>query len=223
MPKRLVLFFLVASSLGWGEVDGYKELRKLAPFKDVSIIQRRFLPKAGRFEVFPNFGTILNDAFFFSSFASLRAGYFLSDQFNIELTGKFLSTNRRAVTQKLISEREVETRSFVFPKTYYGADIKWSPLYGKLSVFNTSILPFDSYFSLGYGLTDTNIKKGVATYHGGLGQVFALTKWMAFRWDFSLYFFQMKIDLGDSVSDNSFVNMDAAIGLSFFFPGVDYR
>jgi hypothetical protein len=59
------------------------------------------------------------------------------------------------------------------------------------------------------------------------GEVFALTKWMAFRWDVAWHFMKPEVrttvnsvaNTSSDVQNNLFINF----GLSFYFPEAKYR
>jgi len=202
------------------EVKDVSGLARLSQFEDIAVIQRRYLPKTNRFEFFPNLGFIINDAFFTNAVMSGRLGFSFSESLGIEANAMILGTSERAVTRDLNEKRGVTTRSLVTAQSYYGADLKWSPVYGKTGSFNSSIIPFDMYFSVGGGTTKTNQGQNAFTIHLGTGQIYALSKWAAFRWDLSWYRYTAQATTGGS---GSFINIYAMVGLSIFFPGATYR
>jgi outer membrane beta-barrel protein len=134
----------------------------------------------------------------------------------------FLTTAERQVTTDL-GNKDVQTKSFVTPKSYIGADFKWVPIYGKMAWRNRKITPFDLYFSIGGGTTSTNQGTSEPTFHLGTGQIFALSKSTAFRWDFSWHAFQSKAGSGTTQSSSNFNNLFITVGMSFFFPEATYR
>ncbi len=202
------------------EVKDVSGLGRLSQFEDIAVIQKRYLPKTSRFELYPNLGFIINDAFFNNTVASGRLGFYFSESISLELNAMILGTSERSVTTDLNERRGVTTRSLVTPQSYYGADIKWSPIYGKTGLFNTSIIPFDLYFSLGGGQTKTNQGQNATTIHLGTGQTYAWSKWAAFRWDLSWYWYKAQATTGAA---GSFTNIYAMVGVSFFIPEARYR
>ena len=102
---------------------------------------------------------------------------------------------------------------------YMGVDAMWFPMYGKFSWFNKTIIPFDMYFSLGYGTTSTQADEKPGTFHIGTGQIFAISKGTAIRWDFSMNNFSTKSV--DGVGNFNFLFL--SVGASFFFPEAKYR
>jgi len=202
------------------DIKEVSELSQLTQFEDVAVIQKRFLPKTSRVEIFPNVGFIINDSFFTNTAFSGRVAYYFSESYGLEINGMILGTSERKVTSDLNQVRGVVTRSLVSPQSYYGLDFKWSPVYGKVASLDKSIVPFDMYFNIGGGMMKTNQGTNPTAIHFGTGQAFALSKWSAFRWDISWYWYNTTSATGAS---GSFTNIFAMIGMSFFVPEASYR
>jgi len=171
-------------------------------------------------------GTILNDVFFFYPVLSGKLAYYFTEQYAVEATYLLSSLSTREVVKDL-DKRHVETNGLVGPKNYYGLDFKWTPVYGKMGFMNKSVVPFDHYFTVGGGITNTNQATSPATIHLGTGQIYALSKWMAFRWDLGFYFYSSATkavnDDGTAIPPGNYMNMHLTIGASFFFPEAKYR
>lgn len=198
----------------------FSGLGKLAPFSDISIIQKRFLPKTGRFQLFGG-GTVLTNNPFFNTFGGVaKASYFLTEAWGLELNYFGLATAERQTTQELRDIQGVKTENLVYPQSYVGADLMFLPIYGKMAWFNKKIIPFDLYFSAGYGATSTQAGESAGTVHLATGQIFAISKAFAFRWDFSWNFFNAT---GIDGSTNAFNNLFLTVGMSWFFPEASYR
>lgn len=196
------------------------DLGKLQPFDDVAVIQRRFLPKSERWELFVGPSLNLNDAFFLSLGAAAKIGYNFVERYGVEFTYVYLSTSERQVTEDL-KKRGVKTTSFVSPQGFYGLDFKWAPSYGKITWANKKITPFDMYFSFGGGMTPTNQSSSEATLHLATGQIFALSKASAFRWDVSWFMYQASS--GANSTRSLYHNVLFTVGWSWFFPEAKYR
>ncbi len=206
------------------KVKELSDLGKLAPFKDIAVIQKRFLPKTSRFELFGAIGTTLNDAFFVDATINLRIGYYFQERYGIEFSAMAINASTRKVTDTL-SDRGVTTASLVSPKSFYGVDFKYTPIYGKMALNNKRLTPFDMYFSVGAGSTATN-NGSSPTLHLGTGQIFAMSKGFALRWDFSWNFYQATtyLDAAHTASSTAtFNNLFVLLGASFFFPEATYR
>lgn len=204
------------------DIKDVSDLGKLQAFKDIAVIQKRYMPKTHRWELDLGPTVNLNDAFFFNFGGSLRLGYFFRERYGIEFTATALSVSSRQVTQSL-SSRNVQTTSFITPNAYYGADFKWSPIYGKMTWANRRITPFDIYLTLGGGVTGTNQGGSNATFHIGTGQIFALSKSTGFRWDFSWYMFTAQSSVDPTQSSTLYHNILFTVGWSWFFPEATYR
>ncbi len=205
-----------------GNLKNLSGLATLSPFGDVAILQKKFLPKTGRFEAYGAATGILNDVFFNNFGLQGRMAYYFQERYGIELVGLFLTSAEKDATKDLREKREVITSSLVTPKNFIGLDFKWIPIYGKMSYINSRITPFDLYFSGGLGLTGTNLGTSEPTLHLGTGQTFALSKAMAARWDFTWNFFTSNSTAGDG-SKSFFNNLYLTVGMSFFFPEAKYR
>ena len=95
-----------------------------------------------------------------------------------------------------------------------------------MSFDNTSIINYEMYFSLGGGQSNTNsVEKNVPTAHLGVGQIFSLSKSMAFRWDYGVNVFQATPINPSSgqIEKGTYNDLVLTAGLSFFFPEVTYR
>lgn len=202
------------------------DLGRLAPFSEVSVLQRRFQPKSERFQAAFGLGGIVNDPWFQGLGGSLRLGYHFSESWALEGVGTFLSNSERDSAKDLLANNGVSTNSIVSTKGYYGLDLMWSPIYGKMSLYNNKILPFDMYFTggLGQSTVDGATANQLMTLHIGTGQVFAMTKSWGFRWDISWNsFVATQKDSAGKESSSRFNNLILTLGGSFFFPEVKYR
>lgn len=201
-------------------LSDFSGLGKLAPFSEVSVLQKRYFPKTGRFQAFGGLGVITNDAFFNTVGATVKLGYFFTESMGLELSYMHLSTSEAKSTEELKKIQGVTTENIVYAKSYTGLDFMWVPIYGKFSYFDQKIINFDMYLSVGGGSTKIQNDESAGTFHIGTGQLFALSKSMAFRWDFSWNFYSAK---GIDESTNTINNLYVTVGASFFFPEASYR
>jgi outer membrane beta-barrel protein len=205
-----------------GKINKLSDLSGLSPFSDIAVIQKRFLPKTKRYELFGGASTILNDPFFFSVGLNARFGYYFRERWGVEFLGSILSTSQRDITKGL-QNRLVTTSSLVTPVSYLGLDAKWVPIYGKMTLLNRNIVPFDLYFSLGLGATGTNQGSEAPTAHLGTGQAFALNKSLALRWDFSVNIYSSTSGTDPTKGAAIYNDVFLTVGASFFFPEATYR
>jgi outer membrane beta-barrel protein len=206
------------------EVSSLSDLANLAPFDDVAVIQRRFLPKTGRFELSGTAFTNLNNPFFNAFGAGLRGAYYIREKYALEGLFTFNTNSPRQVTDDLENKRRVTTDNVLTSKGYIGASLKWNPIYGKITWLNKTIVPFDLNFNIGGGMTRLDNDENAPTLHFGTSQVFALSKGMAFRWDliWNMYSGEASNDDGskETLTQN---DLFLGVGMSFYFPEAGYR
>ncbi len=209
-------------------VENLTDLNKLSPFSEISVIQKKFLPKTERFQIYAGGGTTTNSPWFLNMGLKVNLGYHFTESFGVELSGLFLSNSEREVAKEIRDNNLLQPEKFINTKSYVGVDLVWAPIYGKLTMLNKHIIPFDMYFSAGGGTSSTNSQEGsVPTLHVGVGQIFAINKSMAFRWDYSWTSFQatpIPDKLATGVAEkNSYNDLILTAGFSFFFPEARYR
>lgn len=211
------------------KVEKLTDLNNLSPFREISIIQKKFLPKTERFQLFAGAGATTNSPWFLNLGVKANMGYYFTESFGVELSGIFLSNSEREVAKEIRDNNNLQPEKFVNTKSYVGMDFVWAPIYGKIAMLNERIIPFDMYFSAGGGTSNTNSQEGsVPTLHVGTGQIFAISKSMAFRWDYSWTMFQAT-PVADSslgatqLQKNSYNDLILTAGFSFFFPEAKYR
>lgn len=206
------------------DLSSLSELSGLAPFDDVAVIERRFLPKTGRFELSGSGLTSLNNPFFNNLGGALRMAYYFRERYGVELMYYYISSAEREATQNLREKRGVLTNSLVSPRGFMGGAFKWSPIYGKVSFLNKTIVPFDLNFSLGAGTTSTDASKNEVTLHLGTSQVFAISKSLALRWDLAWNVYQAHSKEADGTpKTGTQIDLFLGLGVSFFFPEATYR
>lgn len=197
----------------------FSELGQIAPFSEVSIIAKRYMPKTERFQFFGGLSLTTNDPFYFTNGFTLRGSYFLTEKWGVELTYLSLSSSQAKATQELLDIQSINTDSLAFTKQYMGASVIYTPIYGKMTWFNDQIVPFDLYFGLGTGSTKTHVKDGISTMSFSTGQIFSMTKSFALRWDFTWNFFSAK-----AINEEGTINnLLLSFGASYFLPEAKYR
>lgn len=198
----------------------HEELSRLSDFKQVSVIQRRYLPRTGRFQAYIGPAMTLNDPWFNVLGASVKLGYNFTEAWGIEGNYSFMSTDKTMALKELSKENNITTENFVYVKNYYTLGVNWTPLYGKMTWLNEKIVYYDIYFSAGFGATEIQTGDNQETFNIGAGQIFSISKAYAFRWDLSWNFFEAKqVD----TSQGTYNNVIISAGFSFFFPEASYR
>lgn len=209
------------------EVKDLKDLNRLAPFSEVSVIQKKFMPKTQRFQLFAGGSVMTNTPWYNNVGVKLNLSYNFTETFGLEINSMFLTNTERESTKEIKDAHNLLAEQFIYTKSYTGIDLVWSPIYGKISALDDTIIPFDMYFSLGGGTSATNSQEGNnATFHVGVGQIFAISKSMAFRWDYSFNTFAatpVKTATSGTPEKNNYNDLILSAGISFFFPEASYR
>lgn len=204
------------------EAEEVENLRELEKFEDIAVIQKKYLDKSGRFELWGAASLALNSQFYDFVGLNLALTYHFNESWGVEVEGLLLTDLEKNLTASLEEDQNIVTRSIIVPSYYVGAHLRWSPIYGKISLREQTINPFEMYFTLGGGLSGTDDGQSVMTVHAGTGQIYPITKNTTFRWALSYNFFQANArgDLQGSVSgakvNTGFLYLSA--GVSVFFP-----
>jgi len=194
--------------------------------------------KAGRFELTPTVNLSVNDPFFSKTFGGLKLGYHLTESWSVGVTGaagaSSPSGSASICTANQGCAKPTDAQLYQVPgriRSMAGAEVAWSPVYGKLNVlaevpvhFDLSILAGADWVSYDDVLSATVAATGqtpdrVSSIggHAGLGMRLFLSRLMALRLEVKDYLYSAKVGNLDKTQLQSqlFVEM----GLSFFFPG----
>ena len=151
----------------------------------VKSVQRKLYMKRGRLELSPAIAINVNDPFYTKWGGDFRAAFYPADTLAVALRFSVLDTQRTedAVTAKKSLN---SIMFFSVPHWTATADVEWSPLYGKVAIFN-SILHFDGYLVAGAGIAYTQTTNDASSLRAGLkpafdlgiGLRFVTTDWLA--------------------------------------------
>lgn len=205
------------------EVNKLSELSMLSPFENIAVIQKRFLPKTMRLEMSGNGLISTNSAYFNNIGIGARLGFYFDEKYGLEAGYQVVTSSQRPITEGLVDNQRIKTSALVEPESYYGLAFKWAPVYGKIAWFQEKIIPFDLYFTPGFGFSKTTHGGSEPTFTLGLGQLFALTKSVGVRWDFYWNNYKAKITVDGVSQTQNHNDLFLGIGLSYFIPEATYR
>lgn len=208
--------------------------RAIQPFteKDVALgdkvkaVQRKGFMKKGRLELAPLFAATVNDAFFQKFGYGLRLAYNLHDAFAVAVRGtKYAKLRTDNVREGKLAFESQLLNSDIDQQVMLGG--VWSPIYGKASVLQSSIVHFDLFLQAGFGMvwsatSGPPLSQGphVAADFGG-GLRFYPKEWLAFELGLLATFYpdQPSAQLPATTQRVFVMNF----GMSFFWPfGFDY-
>lgn len=230
----LVLFTLVfTTNLFASEKDIY-EFSWLDPDKEVFVLQNRKYRKAGHLHVNLGAGITTSGAFVDSNAIQGRAGYFVTEDYGLEVIYSKNSGKENDTAKAVRSGGGGGTGTTPFRRivqSYTGAMFLWSPFYSKINTFN-SIVYMDWIFGVGYAsLVEKNNKlrftegqsaEGIETEetHSGImweaGLKFYLSESFSVRTDLTAVHYKAENVSGDGSSSYK-SNYDATVSLGYTF------
>ena len=194
--------FLTFFSLGVGnlfaqttgekvDVDGLKKKYwALGDDTKLGVVQDRYYTKSGRLQLSVLGGIYSGDPFFDTKSIAGALTYHLSEYMGLRALGLKNFNNDSSAYTKFVQTAGVRTNSNPV-NSYFGGELVWSPLYGKLSLVGNLILYFDMHLMGGGGLTQTD-NGNYGTGLLGVGQEIFLDRsfsvgvdfrWMGYRED----------------------------------------
>jgi outer membrane beta-barrel protein len=211
-------------------------------FEDkVKPVSGQLYQKAGKLELtIPSASLSLNDAFYSKYMLAGKFGYHLSEYFSVALTGAagFTSTTGSTVVCRAQTTGGATCQTAAPEQLYQvpgqirwiaGAELAFSPVYGKLNLFAEKAIHFDLYVLGGPDLVSyrdvipaADAKPGVPTPgnatavggHVGVGGRIFLASFMALRLEAKDVIYSVS-----NLSTGSLQNqLFADVGLSFFVP-----
>jgi len=200
------------------KIETLSDLSHLQPFSEVSVLQRRYMPKSGRVQFFSGVSDMINDPWNTTTGINLRAAYGLTETWGIEVSDSFLGSSPSQSATSLFSQNNLNAQQFGTATGYLGAYIMWTPIYGKLSFSTKKIVPFDMYFSVGGGstsLTGPGVPASASGVSMAMGQIFAITRSVGFRWDLTWNTY--------SIPTGGMNNILLTLGANWYFPEASYR
>jgi len=154
-------------------------------YKDMGVLQRRAMPKAGRFLI-SSYGSLdFSDGPYSMYGLNLNPGYAFSDFFEVYLNFVPLYINTaRSIVGKVesltLANGEKATILFSKPKMSYGGELLWAPAYGKDSIGSRRVVRSDTFFKLGASMVKYEDDSGLR-FLLGVGKTFFWPKYFGFR------------------------------------------
>jgi outer membrane beta-barrel protein len=182
----------------------------------VKSVQRKLYLKRHRFEVSPSLFTSVNDPYYSKSGFGLRGAFYLADTLALAVRGSLLTV--LPTEDVRTAKRTFQSRIFYsVPQLAAMADLEWSPIYGKVSAFN-SIVHFDAFVLGGLGAvgTETAPFPGRPGAELGGGIRFQLRDWLSVH---AAVIDTVYVDTPAGTTKSATQNMVTLnIGVSLFIP-----
>lgn len=191
-----------------------EEVRKLENER-VWVLQRRPFLKSDRFELNTQLGQNINDPLVNLYTLGGQVNYYLNEQMAIGLRGTYTLNTETNAFDDVVQDYQV------FPQVSRpiwssSLNFQYVPVYGKFSLFQTWIFPWELSVRGGLGWLQTFIDGHVLVTLGA-GQQFFLNRWLAFNIDLDYQVFQ-EVTSANSNEGALLNNLILGAGLSIYFP-----
>lgn len=185
----------------WAQSDDSERFKEV----EVRVIRPRYFNKRKRLELGGQLSGIMNEAFIYTFMGTGILAYHFTETFGFEVQGAFGFNLDKEDKRVLFDEFQIKTKIF---RTLYAVEgnLQYTPIYGKWQLPTGRLVYFDTYLSVGGGLTGIDWKysdfctpaserrqgaapvksdqvKSYPTFLMGLGQRYFLNKDLAVRWD----------------------------------------
>jgi outer membrane beta-barrel protein len=196
------------------------EQDQTATIDRIKAVPKKPLLKRRRLELAGMAGVSVNDPYYkhFSAGGSLV--FYPHDAFGLGLGVDYLPRDVRIESPNIDIMRQSQTSVmavFELPTWFYHVDLHWAALYGKLSLFDSFIMHFDLYTSMGFGVAKAG-GRYPPMMHFAIGQRFKLAEWMAFRVELRDYVFLDTQQVNSQEHSDIQNYLMVVAGVSFFVP-----
>lgn len=186
----LLLFFVSIEAMASRAIDALKpefnesyEIPEL--YREMGVVQRKAFVKEGRFLFDSRFSMDFSDGPYTMYAVEVNPGYALGNDWELyaNLVPFFISNPRNIVDQ--ISSLRLEdgsqaTVDFSLPRFQWGAELVWTPGYGKESILGSFIVRNDTLLKIGAAMTHYEGGTGLK-FSGGIGKSYYLTRFLSYR------------------------------------------
>ena len=185
-------------------------------FQDMGVVQKKAMKKRGKFLLSTYYSIDFSDGPYTNSSIHLNPGYAFSDFFEVyaSFSPLYIVSPRSIVNRvsTIIGPGGV-TYSIVAakPKSEYGVEFLWAPLYGKDSFGIRSIIRSDSFVKVGLTQIKYDTDTGMS-FKLGVGKTFFLGQSYGFRFGVDYDYLQTVVD--GQKSFNAALLME--LGLMFY-------
>ena len=180
----------------------------------VDVVQNRAYSKRRKLETYLFAGTTDADPFLEIRNAGGSLGYHFNEYWSVHaLYWAYFVSDSSALTQ--LKQQTGATAATNRPDAYYGGELVYSVVYGKLSLAGKSILYYDLHLLGGGGMTGTQTGDNF-TFHFGIGQQTYVTNYLALRLDYRRLHSKEKVSPA-SPERTAWSDM-VTLGATFLFP-----
>ena len=185
---------------------------------ELGVVQNRKYSSEHRFELDLFAGTVSTDPFLSVHAYGGTLGYNFNQYFSAQILYWKASVSNSDAYGQLKAGAPTADVYLNRPKAFYGAQGEWNILYGKASLFGSSIIYVDIFALAGAGVNDTQTGKDFTGFVG-LGQKIHLNRYMSLNLDYRVLFFSENVQSENTGALRSRSNSTDVItlGLGFFY------
>ena len=158
----------------------------------MSVVQNRLYTKKHKWQVGIDGGFYSDDPFISTNTYQLKVGYHFNETWSLH--GFYAGMHSSKSTAYLAAKRDTYTPVINPAKSLMGAEVKYSAIYGKLSVLSKSIIYYDLTLTGGLAQIKTNVDSPLAPIFG-VGQQIFLSKRFYVNTDYRILYHSEKYDV----------------------------
>lgn len=178
----------------------------------IRVIQRRPFLQAHRVELAPFMGTNVNDSLVKAFMAGGTLNYYITEYLGIGIHGAYALGTESDLFDKVLDDYDLFPQVSK-PKWVGELQFQYDPIYGKFTLFDSWIVPWDIYTLLGAGYTKTELS-GHVTLAAGLGQRFYMNHWFTLNLELRDHIYNENYPAGSELVNN----LVFTAGVGFFLP-----
>ena len=178
----------------------------------IRVIQRRPFLQSHRVELAPFIGTNVNDSLVKAFMAGGTLNYYITEYLALGLHGSYSLGTESDLFDKVLDEYDLFPQVSK-PKWLGEVQFQYDPMYGKFTLFDSWIVPWDIYTLLGTGYTKTELA-GHVTLAAGVGQRFYMNHWFTLNFELRDHIYNENYPAGSELVNN----LVFTAGVGFFLP-----
>jgi outer membrane beta-barrel protein len=188
-------------------------------------VQNRRFTKEKRYFLSPTVGILINDSFTKGQSFGLSGGYYMNEQNGVEVSYLHYNVENSKTTDEIFGLNGAPAYNKLTRQLT--ATYNWMPIYGKVSLFDKSIIYFDMGLNVGLGLTtyekqleDGDQEKNAITFIADISQQFFIKESLAIRFDIRNRFYKEereKYRNSTGTLDDFEHSLSTAIGIVYYF------
>lgn len=155
-------------------------------FRDMGVVQRRAMPKVGRFLISSYGGFDFSDGPYTNYALNVNPGYAVSDFFEIyfNYVPMFFVSPRsivQTVAELQLANGKAAEIEAAKPVSQMGVELLWAPAYGKDSLGIRTIIRSDTFMKFGYSKVTYDTGESGSKFQVGVGKTYFVSSFLGLR------------------------------------------